>query len=227
MPRRITPLITGQIYHSFNRGIDHRITFSDKRELNNAIETLSYYRFKNLPVKYSVFKQWSQQRRSELKNSIKKTQKSTDILSYCLMPNHFHLLLRQKADNGISRFLSNFQNSYTRYFNTKHERTGPLFLDQFKAVRVETEEQLIHVSRYIHLNPYSSYIVKSIEQLENYPWSSYPEYLNIKKGFCEIEDIIVNFKNFGNYRKFVTDQADYQRKLEGIKHLTLEEKYNN
>ncbi|MBI1982099.1 MAG: hypothetical protein HYS68_00730 [Candidatus Levybacteria bacterium] len=101
------------------------------------------------------------------------------------------------------------------------ERTGYLFQGNFGAVRIETNEQLIHVSRYIHLNPVSSYLVE-IKDLENYEYSSYPEYLDIRSGFSNVEEVLSFFKNGQEYKNFVEDQADYARQLENIKHLTLE-----
>ena len=135
------------------------------------------------------------------------------------MPNHFHLLLKQLVDNGISQYLSNFTNSYTRYFNTKYERSGPIFQGKFKAVHVENNEQLLHVSRYIHLNPYSSSIVSSIEQLKAYPHSSLTKLSTSKVESSLITD---QFKNIDEYYKFVIDNADYQKQLQTIKKLTLE-----
>jgi putative transposase len=139
------------------------------------------------------------------------------------MPNHFHFLLRQKQDGGISKFLSDFTNSYTHYFNTRQDREGPLFKGVFKAVRIENNEQLLHISRYIHLNPYSSYLIKSLEDLTNYPYSSFLEYLGeAEKEFCQKEIILANFSRLEDYKKFVFNQADYQRSLEINKHLLLE-----
>lgn len=96
------------------------------------------------------------------------------------MPNHFHLLLQQIRDGGITEFISKLTNSYTRYFNIRNKRIGPLFQGEFKAVHVETDEQLIHLSRYIHLNPIVSYITK---KLESYQWFSYLEYLGRAKTY--------------------------------------------
>lgn len=138
------------------------------------------------------------------------------------MPNHFHLQLKQKEDQGIAKFLSNLQNSFTRYFNISHERDGSLFLDQFKAIRIETDEQLIHVSRYIHLNPYTGYVVKSLKDLENYSWSSFPDYFQEGENLIEKDFILSFFKSSEEYKRFVFDQADYQRKLKEIEHLLLE-----
>lgn len=225
MPGRLEPLITGEIYHVFNRGIDRRTTFAGNKEYSRALELLRYYMWRRLPVRYSVFRKWSRDGQLELFQEMKqRNEKLIDVLAFCLMPNHFHLLIRQVFEGGISKYLSNFQNSYTRYFNTKNQRVGPLFLDQFKAVRIESEEQLTHVSRYIHLNPFTSYVVKSFDSLERYSWSSLPEYLeNIRVEICQKETITSLFKRKGSYKTFVFDRADYQRRLSSIAHLTFED----
>lgn len=222
MPGRKYPLITNEYFHIFNRGIDHRPTFTDLINFRRAKETIQFYRFASLPIKLSQFLVLGNNRRQEIFNQIDKSNTLVDIICYCLMPNHFHFLLQQKQENGISKFLSNFQNSYTRYFNTKRRRIGPLFLDQFKAVRVETNEQLLHLSRYIHLNPYTSYVVKNITQLENYQWSSLADYLEGKNELCAKKIILDFFKKPEDYKKFIFDQANYQRDLKSIEHLTFD-----
>lgn len=139
------------------------------------------------------------------------------------MPNHFHLLLKQNVEIGISNYVKKFQISYTRYFNTKQERDGPLLRGQFRAVRIEDENQLLHVNRYIHLNPYTSHVVNNIDDLKTYTWSSLWEYLG-KPGdeFCQKKGILSNFKALNNYSEFVLNHADYQKQLSKIKHLTFE-----
>lgn len=141
------------------------------------------------------------------------------------MPNHFHFLLKQLTDNGISKFIGQFCNSYTRYFNTKHSRIGHVFQGVFKSVHVESQEQLIHLSRYIHLNPCVSSIVKK-ELLFDYPWSSYPNYLKGKsKGksdIFEIDPVLSSFKSPQDYQQFVLNHADYARELELVKHLVID-----
>lgn len=147
-------------------------------------------------------------------------KKIVDIVCYCLMPNHFHFLLKQLKDGGITEFVSKLSNSYTKYFNTKEKRVGPLFQGEFKSVLVESDERLLHVSRYIHLNPLTSYLVKD---LNSYEWSSYLEYINGGKEICAKEDILSFFKSPSKYKQFVLDQADYGLTLENIKHQVLEE----
>ena len=222
MPGRKFPLITDQIYHIFNRGINRQPTFTDKRDYQRSIESMMYYRYSKPQLKLSRFIRLDAKDRLEALGKLEKHNKLIEIISYCLMPNHFHLLLKQLEEGGISKFLSNFQNSYTRFFNTKHERDGSLFLDQFKAVIIETDEQLLHVSRYIHLNPYTSYMVKSMLELEKFAWSSLHDYLGNKKTFIYKDLIINTSRSVSSYRQFVLDRADYQRRLGDIKHLLIE-----
>lgn len=222
MAGRKIPLATGEFYHIFNRGITHQPVFLDKRDYERANLTLFYYRFNKPPSKLSRFQSLSIQEKEE---NMKLLMKSGDviikIISYVLMPNHFHLLLQQTKDKGISTFISKFTNSYTKYFNTKNKRRGDLFQGVFKAVRIETDEQLLHLSRYIHLNPLVSFVVKENSFL-TYPWSSFLDYLSSKSSFIWTEPVLSKFRSPGEYKKFVLDQADYAKKLEGIKHLAFE-----
>ncbi|MBI2443018.1 MAG: transposase [Candidatus Levybacteria bacterium] len=222
MPGRNIPIITGEIYHVFNRGIDRRPTFTRKREYERAVDATKFYLTSHPPMSFSKYLRLENEKKNAVVKLLSDTTKHVHLLSFCLMPNHFHFLVRQTEEHGISHFLSNFQNSYTRYFNTKHDRVGSLFLDQFKAVRIETDEQLIHVSRYIHLNPYTGYVVKSLDELITYPWSSLPAFLHDDGSFIEKEPVLSFFKSPNEYKAFIFDQADYQRRLKEIEHLVFE-----
>jgi putative transposase len=223
MPGRKIPLVNNEIYHVFNRGCNRQPTFTDRREHLRAEVAIDFYKTSGPPTSLSKFLKLDKNRQDQVIKILEGNDKLVEIICYCLMPNHFHFLLRQLKQDGISKFLSNFQNSYTRYFNIKQKRDGSLFLDQFKAVRVETEEQLLHVSRYIHLNPHTGFVVKTLEELKNYKWSSFPLYMNGNEWrFVTPQLIIGLFKSSKKYEQFVLDQADYQRKLHEIKHLLLE-----
>lgn len=224
MPIRKVPLVANEIYHVYNRGVEHRPIFLSKRDYERALESLIFYQFQDLPLSFSHVIRLPIREKEEILSKLPtKSHRLVNILCFSLMPNHFHLLLKQLVDNGISRCVGNFMNSYTRYFNVRHERDGHLFQGQFKAVRIETEEQLIHVSRYIHLNPFSSYILKTIKDLETYPWTSFPEYIGeTSRKICNTEMILSHFSSKNKYREFVFDQAEYQRRLEDVKHLLLE-----
>lgn len=223
MPARQVPLITSQYYHVFNRGINKQRIFQQKRDYERATNLLWYYSFQNPPLRFSKYLQQTKEQQSMYIQLLQSSKdKLITFVAYCFMPNHFHLLLRQEKENGISIFLSKFQNSYTKYYNTKYHYQGPLLQGQFKAVRIEDDFQLLHVSRYIHLNPYTGYVIKTKEDICTFPWSSAKEYINIKNNtICDTDSILPEFTT-SSYKDFLLDQADYQRQLHTIKHLTFE-----
>lgn len=224
MPGRKIPLITNQYYHAFNRGINKQQIFKGIRDYRRALELIKYYQYSNPPLRYSKFMLLATDRKQTFWKLLRDHKKNVSIIAYCLMPNHFHFLLEQIIDNGISKFMGNFQNSYTRFFNTKYSWVGPLLQGQFKAVYIEDDNQFLHIHRYIHLNPYTSFVSASLDRLLTYPWSSFTEYLNNSQiELCDKTKILSFFKNKKSYQNFILDQADYQRKLDIIKHLTLEE----
>ena len=142
MPGRITPLVSGEYYHIYNRGSEKRDIYTQPRDYTRFQKTFYYYQFSDPKPKFSQFK------KSNLFKPLL-NEKLVEIICYCLMPNHFHFLIKQLKEKGISIFLSQLSNSYTKYFNVKYGRIGPLLQGAFKAVRIETDEQFIHVSRYI------------------------------------------------------------------------------
>src|SRR3990167_1755616 len=212
MPRRLTPLVNEYIYHVYNRGVEKSRVFRSSSDYVRFIDTIEHYQFSNPVVKLS---------KKDLVNLKKPDEKRLiEVIAFCLMPNHFHLMLKQKIEAGISTFVSKFTNSYTRYFNTKYDRIGPLFQGQFKVVLVENDDQLMHLSRYIHLNPYVSELVND---LNDYKWSSYPCYIGQNNlSFVESKEVLGNFVSKQAYERFVLDQSDYGLTLEKIKHSLLE-----
>lgn len=142
------------------------------------------------------------------------------LVSYCVMENHFHLLLRQEVDEGISAYIHRLIGSYSHYYNIRHHQRGPLFESRFKAVPIETEQQLIHVSRYIHLNPSSAGIV---QDPANYELSSLKYYLQGGAQIpMDIQPVMSYFRSRDAYRRFIYRQQKYQRTLEKIKHCLLD-----
>lgn len=224
MPYRNTPLVVGEIYHVFNRSIARQLIFKNQKDHQRIIDVINFYRFNKLPLRYSHYSRLSKDHKSQFDEDFLINSKPIlNIIAYCIMPNHFHFLLQPVIKNGISDFMRNVQNSYSKYYNTKYERTGSLFQSMFKAVRIETNEQLLHVCRYIHLNPVTAYLLE-IDRLVEYPWSSFRNYLldSQNESFVSPELVLDQFKSREIYKKFVFDQEDYQRKLDGIRHLVLE-----
>jgi len=150
---------------------------------------------------------------SQIKTLVSSSFSEIRFIAYCLMPTHFHFAIQQKRMNSISHFMAKLQNSYTRYFNTKHKRKGPLWESQFQHVECETDEQILHLTRYIHLNPVTAYLV---EKPEDWIASSYQEFINPnEEGICQIEPLIQI--SSPEYKKFVLARIHDQRMLAMIK----------
>lgn len=214
MSRRKILFATGEIYHVFNHSVAGIPIFKGARESEIFLEAIKFYLQPKPPTKFSIY------RKSRPSFPINLDQKLVTIINYCLMPNHFHLTLRQEMESGIKQFLHRISNSFAHYYCIKYKKRGHVFEDKFKAVRVETEEQLIHLSRYIHLNPVTSYLV---EKPEDYPYSSYAVYLGLKESdIIDPSLILKNFSSKRKYHEFTMAQKDYQRTLNEIKHLVFE-----
>lgn len=214
MPSRTIPFVNNQFYHIYNRGSEKRQIFDSKKEYQHFTKAIKYYQLEGPKPKFSRFSNLSLFKPELSKNIV-------DIIAYCLMPNHFHFLIKQIKEGGITEFVSKLTNSYTKYYNTKHNRVGPLFQGEFKSVLVDYDEQLLHLSRYIHLNPLVAYLVKD---LTNYEWSSYNEYIdNKKESICSKQGILAFFKSSEEYKQFVLDQADYALQIALLQHKLIDE----
>ena len=222
MPLRKIALVNNEYYHVFNRSIGKRYIFLDERANLRFIKLIQYYKIDRHRLKFSLFNRLPLSTQFHILKGIDNEQQKVKILSYCLMPTHFHFLIEQKVENGISSFIGTVLNSFVQYLNRRDAMRGPLFLPNFKAVHILSDAQLKHTSRYIHLNPASSGIVKSVEKLGNYPWSSYGEYISgaLKKvsKVCDISDILSLFDNDSErYIRFLKARSGYQRSLEFLK----------
>lgn len=168
MPARTIHFLPNNYYHVYNRGSEKRTIFQSHRDYNKFLG-----RIKENAEKFAV-----------------------EIICYCLMPNHFHFLLKQTSDNSsITRFMNALQLGYAKYFNTKYERVGPLFQGRFKAKPIETDEYLLQVSAYIHRNPIADLVdsgnLRSL--LHTYPYSSYREYLGLEPPHLAKPDFVLAY----------------------------------
>ncbi|AEI15554.1 hypothetical protein Flexsi_1920 [Flexistipes sinusarabici DSM 4947] len=214
---RKQPLVTDHVYHVFTKSIAGYEIFRGVADFHRMIEMMKFYGYEKRPARFSEYVR-IKNKDEYLKKYIHSEDTIVDLVAYCLMPTHIHFLLVQKKDKGISAYMKNILDSYTRYFNNKNYRKGPLWQGRFKSVHVETDEQLLHLTRYIHLNPTSS---KLVPTPEDWPYSSYREYLHeSERNVCNFADYIDI--NPEQYRDFVTSRKNYQAKLNEIKHLLLE-----
>ena len=224
MPYRKVLLVPDCYYHVFNRSVGRQPILHNLRDYQRLMQIIEFYAFDKPSLRFSHYNRLPTEAKTKyLANLKKESKKIVEIIGFCLMPNHFHFLVKEKEKGGIARFMRNIQNSYAKYFNTKNDRNGALFQSMFKAVRIETDEQLIHVLRYIHLNPLTSFIIKEIKELESYPFTSFFDYiLKRENSFVDTSMMKGFFKSVDSLAKFTFDQVNYQRELEEIKHLLLE-----
>jgi len=210
-------LVKGEIYHIFSKSIAGFEIFRKGSEYERMKSLLKYYKLEKPPLKFSIFME-IKNKKDFFQKHLTAKRSLVDIIAYCFMPTHFHLILKQLNENGISVFMSNILNSYTRYFNVKTKRKGPLWESRFQRILVETDEQLLHLSRYIHLNPVTAYLVG---KPQDWKFSSYKEFLQEdKEKICNYSEVLEIRPQ--NYKEFVNTQIDYQRKLAEIKNLFLD-----
>jgi len=142
------------------------------------------------------------------------------LICYCLMPNHFHLLIRQNTDVKVSKLILKLCTGYAKYFQKKYDRTGHLFQGPFKAIHIENESYLMWLSAYIHQNPPIAGIVTN---LEDYPWSSYLDYIGKRnENICEKDVILEKFKEKTGYEKFVAESGPLIAQRKEIQVLLLD-----
>jgi putative transposase len=221
MPSRTQVLAIEETYHIFNRSVGKEDIFSTKANLYHALGIIEYYRFPQ-EIRLSKLKSLPKDLKEGYLNSLKNKTPLVEIYSYAFMPNHYHLLVKQLQEDGILKFVSNFQNSFAKFFNLKNDRKGTLFQNSFKAKRIVSEEEFVHVSRYIHLNPVTSYLIK-LDKLRDYPWTSFPLFINeTAKSFINLGPIQKIFITKEKYFEFVSDQVSYQRELKLNNQLFLE-----
>ena len=195
MPARPQIFIPNGHYHIYNRGHNKNPIFLQTKDYQRYLKRLEEY--------------------------LKKHE--VTLLCYCLMPNHVHLLMRQNGDEPIERFIHRLHTAYTMYFNIKYERIGAVFQGRFKAKLIETDEYLIHVSRYIHLNPLEILHVQGPAlKLDKYPWSSLKEYQNSAYKICDTYIVLGYFEGSKQslpeqkYQKFVENM------INRVDNITLE-----
>ncbi|SMN15137.1 hypothetical protein CRYPA_1187 [uncultured Candidatus Thioglobus sp.] len=199
MSIRKTVFVKEHYYHVFNRGVDKRVIFQTKEDL--------YYFFKRLiDLNINNINNNLKLKRSRMSGEVsfeKDEAKLVSIISYCLLPNHFHLVLKQESENGISKFMQKLGTSYTVYFNNKYKRSGSLFQGKFKASMIDGEFGLSILSIYVNLN----YVHHRINPKENLVKSSIFEYFGDELGesICdqkEIESIIDEIGTLDEYKEF-------------------------
>lgn len=200
-------------YHIYNRGVEERLIFQDQEDYKVFLSFVKRYLV--VLTQNEVQPRWN-------------TDVSEKILlaAYCLMPNHFHFLVKQITEDGVTEFMRALMNSYVGYFNQKYKRVGGLFQGIFKAAYIDNEAYLLHLTRYIHLNPIEL-AEMSMKKLEDY-YCSYGEYIGKRNtSWISCDEVLGHFGSklagigsFDSYKDFVEEyQGDSREELGS---LTLE-----
>ena len=196
MPQRSISLVAGEYYHVYNRGNNRQDVFFERE---------NYLFFLRRVRKYLV-------------GDTQTSEVWTTIIAYCLMPNHFHLLVCPH-DDELSRRMQRFSISYTKAMNKRYDRVGSLFQGQFQAVLVDRNEYLLHLSRYLHLNPVEAGLAKRPVDWE---FSSYRDYIGLRQGTLPMPDIILSqFPTPKEYQEFVESYKLNDRDI--VAHLLFDD----
>lgn len=213
-------------YHIYNRGVEKRIIFCDKQDYKVFLSYLKVYLEPPPPIEI----------RNEAigdytfmapKRPLNNFNQEIELLCFCLMPNHFHLLIKQKSLKSIKTFMQSLLTKYVLYFNKRYKRVGTLFQGIYKAVLIENEGYLLHLSQYIHLNPTKHSYVK-VQPL-HMAYSSYGDYLGMRKTSWVKTDLILSFfktaqktslRDILSYQSLVEDYLEEPD--ENLSKLTLE-----
>ncbi len=210
---RVREFAENEYYHVFNKGLQKEKIFLDKQDREILLYYLRVYLVNpdKIQAKYP---------RLPLRLQAKNLNSQITLIAYCLMPNHFHFLLKQTTKDAISKLMRQIINAYTLYFNKKYTRTGPLFEGRYKAVRIPSDNLLLHIARYIHLNPV---VANLVDNPENFAWSSHKDYImKANSDLISSNPILGHFKSLKTYQQFINDQITYGKELEKIKHLILD-----
>lgn len=206
--------IADGIYHVYNRGVEKRLIFLDEQDYKIFLYYLkSYLTPVNQQTKPPAGIRYLS--KFSLYNEIK-------LFAFCLMPNHFHLMLKQLTERAIIGFMKRLSNAYVEYFNKKYKRTGSLFQGRYKTALVDKDDYLLHLSRYIHINPLELFKNEKnkFKKLREYPYSSYSDYIGERNSeWISQKEIMDYFKSskdkfgFSAYQEFVEEYLENSCKV--------------
>ncbi len=222
--RKIQFITNNEFYHICNRGVDQRNVFLDQYDVDRFYQSMN--EFNNINPIGSIYAQSF--KINQLRGSTPKLvndSKLVNILAFCLNPNHYHFILEQVVDGGISEFMRRL-GGYTSYFNKKYNRSGVLFQGRFKSVHIDSNEQLLNTSVYVNLNNEVHQLRGATPKLvkSRSSWMEYTE--NTENNFCKKDIILNQFKNKEDYRKFAKKSLESilerRKRLKEVESFLLE-----
>ena len=228
------PIVAGNIYHILTRGVDKRKIFIDDQDYLRFIHDLFGFNDEKPVINMSRSFRRGVGMSDIVSPSVAKRELLVDILAFCLMPNHYHILLRPKSDEGATKFIRKLNIGYVKYFNEKYKRSGALFEGRFKRILISDDAHFTYLPYYIHLNPLDlimpewrdgkiSDCKKAMNFLENYRWSSFPDYIG-KKNFPSVTQRKFLMDCFGGAERQKAGMINWLKEMEAddIKDIVLE-----
>lgn len=218
--------VLGEFYHVYNRGVDKRSVFLDRYDINRFLQSM--IEFNSITPTGSLYElSFLKEKSARFGRETSKSEKLVAIVAYCLNPNHYHMILEQVAENGISEFMKRL-GGYTKYFNHKYKRTGALFQGLFKSKYIDSNDYLLRLSVYVNLNDRIHSAKKMrVNEMKNpiNAISSWDEYMsNTKEALCKKDIILDQFETVSEYQEFARGALeDIQKNKEESKELLLED----
>ncbi len=225
MSIRRQPLITGQIYHIYNRGVDKRDIFIDKNDVYRFVESIKEFNREDKILSLANLRKSKQSSQIEAK-PLSGKEPLVEVIAYCFNPNHFHLILKQASDGGIANFMKKLQGGYTYYFNVKNSRSGSLFQGVFKSQLINNENYYNKLIGYVNKN----YLIHSIpDSKTSLVFAGDYEYENNKFNVIskkEGENILDIFGGIKKFKKHCDEIVSIIREERGKKSLFEDEPLN-
>lgn len=221
---RKTRFANWEYYHIYNRGVDKRTIFQNENDFFRFYISLILLNSDKdgLMEDWRDFRRWHP--RAQLSEFLKQCPKRKNIVSivaYCLNPNHYHLILKQKVEDGIKKYMHKVSTSYTNYFNAKYDRSGALFQGRFKAGHIKSTGKLLYMSIYVSCNSE----VHGVSPARIHPWCSFGEYaLGIgKSNLCDGKKVISeHFRSADDFKDFARENIKHMKEIKEDEKLILE-----
>lgn len=190
--------VKGEFYHIYNRGVDKRPIYASKYDVERFLQCMDEFNTVNLTG--SLYETSFVAPEMIAK---RKSKRLVNIIAYCLNPNHYHLILEQVVENGISQFLKRLNGGYSWYFNNRYQRNGALFQGPFKAKLIDSNAYLLHLSAYVNLNFKIHTLGDQVTKLVKSSWEEYTTEQIAQ--ICKKRIILNQFKSKSEYKRFALD----------------------
>jgi REP element-mobilizing transposase RayT len=231
-----TEFANDEYYHIYNRGIDKRDIFVDDLDYKRFLLSMNLLN----DVENGLMHIWKDAKRMEkdlktnlvvtdknqsrvdprldLRERLNNRNKLIEIVCYCLNPNHYHFILKQKEEKGVQKFMQKLGIGYTMYFNKKQKRSGSLFQGKFKSIHIDSNEYLLYLSAYVNQN----HFIHGYKD-KNWQYSSYLDFVGERNGvLCNKADILDQFGSVDEYKEFVENNSLYLKEKKELEKYILE-----